>query len=773
MTRQPRVPLYARLPEIYRVRDAEQTPPGQLQAYLRAAEHVLGAVHENIEALHHDLFIDSCEDWVIPYIADLLGTTHLKGDARTLRADVADTIPLRRRKGTLSAIERLAQNLTEWPARAVELRTNLGWTQHLNHQRPDRGGLPPYGQPDIGRSTPRIGGTVAVRDPAMLSLIGTALDPYAYTADFKRADKGARRINLPNLAVYLWRLAAYRLQVTRPLLQGVGSPGAPPADTNQARFVMRLDLDPLDRPVRLFNTYRKPQRTAVDGVQRLTEPDAVSAPILPARLESDAQAGNPSAYISVDAFDDTVTPPQGLDLGDTGLQVYFPASILDGVDWRFRADNLCAWEDGIARSMDAHEISLDPEIGRMMIGLASAAERDILVDGGGNPTFFMGYSYGAPGPVGAHPVSRERPSTIGTELRVVDGLSGGQTLQQALDNLHLATGPVIVEIRDSLVHDLNPETLSGAQAEGGSVSVQLNHSLTIRAISGSRPVIRLRRPLSVRPVDPGAPQVTSMALHLEGVYLTRGSGFPVTRALISRAALARLECTGVTLDPGGHIARDGSRTPIRPALNLANDFGFADADDFESFDATPEIILTRCITGPLRIDDSYRLRVSDTIVDAGAGPNEPPARAISSATNPASDPGAALSISGVTFLGSTHVREARGAGGIFAHRLTVWNNQVGCLKQCYFSGLSDRLPPNQACVSGQDARLAFTNIYHGNPAYGQLAQSADPTITTRGPGDDAMGAYGFQLNAHKWTNLSVRLREFMPVGVRVLMLPLT
>jgi len=36
-----------------------------------------------------------------------------------------------------------------------------------------------------------------------------------------------------------------------------------------------------------------------------------------------------------------------------------------------------------------------------------------------------------------------------------------------------------------------------------------------------------------------------------------------------------------------------------------------------------------------------------------------------------------------------------------------------------------------------------------------------------------MGAYGFQLNAHKWTNLSVRLREFMPVGVRVLMLPLT
>ena len=105
MTETPRVPLYQRLPEIYRVRDAEQTPPGMLAAYLRAPEHVFGALHENIEALHDDLFIDSCDDWVVPYIADLLGTTHLKGDPRSLRADVADTIPLRRRKGRRAKIQ--------------------------------------------------------------------------------------------------------------------------------------------------------------------------------------------------------------------------------------------------------------------------------------------------------------------------------------------------------------------------------------------------------------------------------------------------------------------------------------------------------------------------------------------------------------------------------------------------------------------------------------------------------------------------------------------
>ena len=81
----------------------------------------------------------------IPYLADLLGTTHLKGEPRTLRADVADTIALRRRKGTLGAIERLAVNLTGWACRCVELRENLAWSQHLNHQRPDAGGVPPYG----------------------------------------------------------------------------------------------------------------------------------------------------------------------------------------------------------------------------------------------------------------------------------------------------------------------------------------------------------------------------------------------------------------------------------------------------------------------------------------------------------------------------------------------------------------------------------------------------------------------------------------------------
>ena len=171
-----RVPLFDRLPEIYRVRDAEQSPPDQLRAYLAAIEAAFDAIHVNIDQLYQDLFIDTCDDWVIPYIGDLLGTSHLKGEPRTLRADVADTIALRRRKGTLGAIERLAANLTGWACRGVELRENLGWSQHLNHQRPDAGGRPPYAGDAITRFTVRRGGTVPVRDPAALALLGKILE---------------------------------------------------------------------------------------------------------------------------------------------------------------------------------------------------------------------------------------------------------------------------------------------------------------------------------------------------------------------------------------------------------------------------------------------------------------------------------------------------------------------------------------------------------------------------------------------------------------------
>src|SRR5262249_8001927 len=156
------------------------------------------AIRDNMVALYDDHFIDTCTDWAVSYIGDLVGTTALGGDPHAARADVAATVAMRRRKGTLAAIELLVYSITRWGVHAVELRERLVWHQHLNHQRP------------------ALGRVVSLRDPASLSLLGGPFDPFAHLADPRPPAGDSIRYNLPNLAIFLWRLAAYRIPVTRP-----------------------------------------------------------------------------------------------------------------------------------------------------------------------------------------------------------------------------------------------------------------------------------------------------------------------------------------------------------------------------------------------------------------------------------------------------------------------------------------------------------------------------------------------------------------------------
>ena len=780
----PRVPLFDRLPEIYRVRDAEQSPPDQLKAYLGAIEAAFDAVYLNIEQLYQDLFIDTSDDWVIPYLADLLGTSHLKGEPRTLRADVADTIALRRRKGTLGAIERLAVNLTGWACRAVELRENLGWSQHLNHQRPDAGGLPPYGSPSLTRFTVPRGGTVPVRDPAALALLGTPFDPFAYTADVKPAVDDVVHVNLPNLAIFLWRLAAYRLRLIEPLARGFTDLGPPPA-AGLAQFAVRFDLHPLNRAVRLFNTHRAGfLRAETSGgiVAPLTAVDAVPGQMYDARLTTGAEAGHPEAYVQVDFFNDAPTPPTGFDLGDVGLHFFLPQSeqpVFATTAWTYRGDNLCAWEQGLRRPLRADEIVIDPDIGRVVFGVSNVAQVDALIEPAGTgfaPRIFTSFTYGTVGEIGAHPVTRTAaPVTAAVDFRPVSGLPGGTTLQTALDNLDVATQPVVIEIRDSLVHRVDIGAVPGTPIDGG-ISLRLAQSLTIRAAENHRPIILLAQPLAFRPVNAVDATVEAPAVRLEGVYLAADpDAFPAGSALVTRAAVARLEAIGCTLEPGGHRLRDGSRAPMQPALRLENGYGFAAQADRDDFVPTPDIVLQRTITGSLAIDDRYRLDLDGVIVDAGLGVGDPPngGLAIAAATDPANAWGPPLDFQGITCFGPVRVSEVGGSGAIFVHRFEVLDNQHGCIKWSWFPGGANRLPPNHFSLTAPGARLAFTSEWFDDPGYAQLARASDVRIRTLGPNDDEMGAFGFLLEAHKWTNLLVRLREFMPVGVRPLVIPVT
>ncbi|MGB3135410.1 MAG: hypothetical protein WBB18_01280 [Nodosilinea sp.] len=790
-----RVPLYDRLPQIYRIRDAEQSPPGQLQHYLATIEAVFGDIHANIEALYHDFFIDTCDEWVIPYIGDLLGTSHLKGDARTLRADVADTIALRRRKGSLEAIERLAYNLTVWGVHGVELRENLLWNQHLNHQRPDAGGAPPYGLSSINRFTPIRGGTVTLRDPAMLSLLNTPFDPFGHTVDVKPPALDAVRYNLPNLALFLWRLKDYRVTVSPPVVRDVIDNSAGGIG---ASFIVRVDVHPLGLPVRLFNTARFAPELLPPVVSQL---DATPGPMSPARLTEASEAGAPEQYVAINPYDpaslanpdlDTL---ERLDIGDVGLQLHLPEPEFadrpwpslepSPPPWTLRGDNLCAWETGLTRPLENNEITVDPMIGRLLIGVETAAEAEALRTG-----LLLTYTYGAVGPVGAHPISREtipadfQGETV--EVRPVNFHVDPNGLQAALNDIQDAEVPIAIEIRDSMVHELDLGAIASPFNESGGPNLSLNHSLIVRAASAQRPIIRLAQPLRLRPTevfdaDPDGQTrlnglMDRLTVRLEGLYLTRGDSFPAGAPLIARAALHSLELVNCTLEPGGFQQLNGDRAPLQPALQLENDYGFvAGSDEEVAFGQNPEIHLSRTISGPLAIDTGYTLYLTESLLDAGKGVDDNPEDSFAVAGfGPLPEGwGPPTVVNGLTVLGRMRVQDIRGKGGIWVHALEVLNNQRGCLKHSYFSGQGDRLPQHHACVFGPDARLRFTSEYFGQPGYGQLARTTDFRVRDRGPSDDAMGAFGFLLEAHRWRNLQIRYREFMPVGVRPLLISVT
>lgn len=784
-----RVSLYDRLPEIYRIRDEEQSPPGQLKSYLALVEAAFGAIHENIETLYHDLFIETCDDWVIPYIGDLLGTTHLKGDARNLRADVADTIALRRRKGTLGAIVQLTYDLTNWGVHCVELRENLLWNQHLNHQRPDIGGKPPY--KFATRQTVICGGTVTLRDPAMLSLLNTPYDPFSYTADFKPPTLGNSRYNLPNLAIFLWRLTAYRVAVSKPVFRGVNARKATidlSKFTKAAAFIARFDVHPLGEPVRLFNINRfnpnlqPPVVSAIDETPgpipsaRLTSKSESGAPENTARLTSKSEAGAPEKYVTVETYNPTSASLNPIEIGETGLQLHLPEPF-SNTGWKFRGANLCAWEDGLNPPLQKDEIAIDPVIGRIAIAINNndpGGEGELLEN-----NLFLTYTYGAVGPVGAHPIARQIPQKWQNETVVVKpvNLFAGNTLNAALNNIQNETSPVVINIEDSLVHVLDLSAIAGTINEDGGFNLKLNRSLIIQAAGGQRPIVKLLQPLRVRPEN--VAEAGHLTLRLEGLYLTRDETFPDGKPLIARAAIDRLEIVNCTLDPGGKKILDGTaegkRKPMRHSLELRQPYGFSSDEEEDTFNQTPEIILERSIAGSLLVDRGYHLSLSHSIIDAGKGAGDKPENsfAVANATDAIGDWGPPTVVNNITAFGRMRVENISGQGGIFVHSLEVLNNQKGCLKFSYFSGMGDRLPQNYGCVKGTAAKLRFVSEIFGQPAYAQLHETTDFNIRENGPNDDAMGAFNFLLEAHKWRNLQIRYREFMPVAIRPLFVPVT
>ena len=131
--------LYALLPAVYRTRD--QDGGGPLYGLLSVVAAQAAILQNNSDQLYDDEFIETCATWVVPYIGDLVGSDtiyDIAGVGPGRRAEVANTIGYRRRKGTVLALEQVAMDVSGLPALAVEYFKRVITAESMRHVRPRR-----------------------------------------------------------------------------------------------------------------------------------------------------------------------------------------------------------------------------------------------------------------------------------------------------------------------------------------------------------------------------------------------------------------------------------------------------------------------------------------------------------------------------------------------------------------------------------------------------------------------------------------------------------
>ena len=507
--------IYALLPAIHRTRDAAAGEP--LKALIGIIAEQVGVLEQDVRGLYADQFIETCAPWVVPYIGDLIGWTGLfegvPGGARS-RAEVANTMGYRRRKGTVIALEQIGRDVTGRPVHVVEYFRRLAVDESFRHLRPHHAAFADLRR---GAALSRIGGpfdtlnrTVDVRRIA--PRVRAPATPDRAALDI--ALHGAGKPNIPDIGAWVWRWIAYP----------VTGQAATPVDGR--RFLVST----LGADTPLFNA--PPPR---EFFASLTTRADVPQPIGRREFHDD-----PAAFYGP----------------GRSLLIYVDGAPLGIAD--ICVCNLSDTNGGWAAA-PAGKVAIDPVLGR----IAFAAD----LPGPGAVT--LDYNYGFPSDIGGGPYDRTRRlpldrSTV-TWSRIVgagatDIFGAPLTLAEAIAEFTAEPpGAVgVIVLADFMVADID---LTGANAirvpPGSQLWIVAAEVHGAGAWTPARSRVTLRGDIELTGSD--ASQVFLNGLLIAGSLRASGPALGV----------ALQDCT---LVPGGALTRHG--LPAEPGVpSLVLDFG--------------------------------------------------------------------------------------------------------------------------------------------------------------------------------------------------------
>ena len=808
--------LYNLVPAVYRERDAQQGYP--LQALLRVITEQVDVVDHDIAHLYENWFIETCDEWVVPYIGDLVGYKLLNDAGEPIRVtspraqqreriliprrDVANTIHARRRKGTLALLEELGADVAGWPVRAVEFYKLLGWTQNVHSPYLNQ---PIYHTVRIGDTLAAIaaryattvaqllwlnpaikanspltagtrllvghrrlrGKTADLRDGQALDLINGPFDRLAHTVDVRRIDSNRTqgRYNIPSVGLFVWRLKTYSV--------GWPSPGQTPAPTGTPAYCYEEEgpqcytFSILGNDTSLWN---RPQPQS--------KPTQIPGELnLPTPIRRLRFAKHPADYYGT-AKSLAVWAP---DWPTKGAGAPIPASAVIAADlseWHYRATK--------------DRVVVDPESGRMVFPVNQLPKQGVSV--------FYQYAFSADIGGGEYdrPISQPANAKVYQVNRA--GSDGAfKTINDALKqwaaDKQLAAPPApppLADERNSSSKGPGPSAVieitdSGAYTEKLNLVLDARESVQIRAANRTRPIIRLLDYMADQPEAFSIRGSRGSRLTLDGLMVT-GRGVFVqgpeatsdTQPELSAGDLCDVTIRHCTLVPGWGLQCDcGPRRPGEPSLNLVN--------------TTAHIKIEHSILGPIEViadaakTDPVIIHVSDSIWDATSVQKQ----ALRDADGEIAL--ARLTIVRTTVLGEIATEAITLAENvIFMACICIARRQVGCIRFCYVPPGS-RTPRRYECqpdlvIQAVNDELArgeispaesetetiseqlrvtpeFNSTRYGTPAYCQLADSCAPEIQTGADDESEMGAYHDLYQPQRAANLRARLEDYTPAGM--------